>query len=183
MGVSACSNCTSGHRMGMSIQRCSSPWHGAIKLHCQSSRGIQKCFVLSSQVFDATYLSFSNKDMYCKETLYKYSHGLLSMARATATSFIQTLRKYHHRQSCANYILYTNRADRHTLSLEESPFTPLNANNGRYTSWHSILTQGWGLVCGLFGVEGARFLAASEMPRPCWKNVEQAQGKPPSFKK
>ena len=79
LGVGACSNCTSGHRMGMSIQRCSSPQHGAIKLHCQSSRGIQKCFVLSSQVFDATYLSFSNKDMYCKEILYKYSHGLLSL--------------------------------------------------------------------------------------------------------
>ena len=108
LGVGACSNCTSGHRMGMSIQRCSSPWHGAIKLHCQSSRGIQKCFVLSSQVFDATYLSFSNKDMYCKEILYKYSHGLLSMARGTTTSLIRCLHKDHHRQSCANCILYTN---------------------------------------------------------------------------
>ena len=158
MGVSACSNCTSGHRMGMSIQRCSSPWHGAIKLHCQSSRGIQKCFVLSSQVFDATYLSFSNKDMYCKEILYKYSHALLSLARSTTTSLIGYLHKYHRRQSCANCILYTNQADMHALSLEESPFTPVNANNSRYTSWYSMLPQGWGVVCGLFGVGGCTIL-------------------------
>ena len=105
------------------------------------------------------------------------------MARGTSTSLILRWHNDQRRQPYANCISYTNRAHRHTLSLEESPFTPLNANNGRYTSWHSMLPQGWGVVCGLFGVGGARFLAASEMPRPCWKNVEQAQGKPLSFKK
>ena len=87
-------------------------------------------------------------------TVMVFSHW----ARGTCTSWIECLHKHHRRQSCANCILYTNRADRHTLSLEESPFTPLNANNGRYTSWHSMLPQGWGVVCGLFGVGGCTIL-------------------------
>ena len=41
----------------------------AMKQWCRSSRGIQKCLVLSSQVMLTSYLSMSNKDVYCKEIL------------------------------------------------------------------------------------------------------------------
>ena len=41
-----------------------------------------------------------------------------------------------------------------------------------------VVREFGGLVC--FG--GARVMAASEMPRPCVRNIEQAQGKPPVSK-
>lgn len=74
-GRGACSKCTLGHREGMISQRCSSPQHSAIMPWCWSSRGIQACCASSSQVMMVSYLSKSNKDMYCIEILYKYDHN------------------------------------------------------------------------------------------------------------
>ena len=71
----ACSKCILRHREGMISQRCSSPQHLAVMPRCWSSRGIQACCASSSQVMMVSYLSKSNKDVYCIEILDKYDHG------------------------------------------------------------------------------------------------------------
>ena len=78
-GRGACSKCTLRRQEGMISQRCSSPQHLAMMPRCWSSRGIQVCCTSSSQVMLVSYLSKSNKDMYCIEILYKYDHGLFNI--------------------------------------------------------------------------------------------------------
>ena len=76
-GRGACSKCTLRRQEGMISQRCSSPQHLAMMPRCWSSRGIQVCCTSSSQVMLVSYLSKSNKDMYCIEILYKYDHTFI----------------------------------------------------------------------------------------------------------
>ena len=76
-GRGACSKCTLRRQEGMISQRCSSPQHLAMMPRYWSSRGIQVCCTSSSQVMLVSYLSKSNKDMYCIEILYKYDHTLI----------------------------------------------------------------------------------------------------------